>query len=78
MRNVTIEDVNELQVTLLQLHTLIDQRAPYNLAEDVVQNLQGYLQRTVASTEEFTTAGTATGTTDDTTTSTIPPSPLFE
>ena len=118
MRNVTIEDVNELQATLLQLHTLIDERAPYNLAEDVVQNLQGHLQRTLASTEEFTsgttttTTGTATdgaetadggatpsdtlgnattsttlsedttaaetGTTDDTTTSTIPPSPLFE
>ena len=72
MRNVTIEDVNELQTTLLQLHSLIDDRAPYNLAEDVVQNLQGHLQRTVASTEEFTTAGTATGTTTtpDTTTTT--------
>jgi hypothetical protein len=67
MRNVTIEDVNELQTTLLQLHTLIDERAPYNLAEDVVQNLQGHLQRTVASTEEFTTDGTATGTTTTTT-----------
>jgi hypothetical protein len=67
MRNVTIEDVNELQATLLQLHTLIDERAPYNLAEDVVQNLQGHLQRTVASTGEFATAGTATGTTTTTT-----------
>lgn len=60
MRNVTIEDVNEIQTSLLQLHTLIDDRAPYNLAEDVVQNLQGHLQRTVGSTEEFTTAGTTT------------------
>ena len=60
MRNVTIEDVNELQTTLLQLHTLIDDRAPYNLAEDVVQNLQGHLQRTVASTEEFTSGTTTT------------------
>ena len=68
MRNVTIEDVNELQTTLLQLHTLIDDRAPYNLAEDVVQNLQGHLQRTVASTEEFTTPGTAPTTTTDTAT----------
>lgn len=68
MRNVTIEDVNELQTTLLQLHTLIDERAPYNLAEDVVQNLQGHLQRTVASTEEFTTPGTAPTTTDTATT----------
>lgn len=64
MRNVTIEDVNELQTTLLQLHTLIDERAPYNLAEDVVQNLQGHLQRTVASTEEFTSGTTTTTTTD--------------
>lgn len=74
MRNVTIEDVNELQTTLLQLHTLIDQRAPYNLAEDVVQNLQGHLQRTVASTEEFATDGgttTETTTTDTTDTATI-------
>ena len=72
MRNVTIEDVNEIQTTLLQLHTLIDERAPYNLAEDVVQNLQGHLQRTLASTEEFTTtSGTATTTTTtDTTTTT--------
>ena len=61
MRNVTIEDVNELQTTLLQLHSLIDDRAPYNLAEDVVQNLQGHLQRTVASTEEFTSGTTTTG-----------------
>lgn len=60
MRNVTIEDVNELQTSLLQLHTLIDDRAPYNLAEDVVQNLQGHLQRTVASTEEFTSGTTTT------------------
>jgi hypothetical protein len=60
MRNVTVEDVNELQTTLLQLHTLIDDRAPYNLAEDVVQNLQGHLQRTVASTEEFTSGTTTT------------------
>ena len=60
MRNVTIEDVNEIQTSLLQLHTLIDDRAPYNLAEDVVQNLQGHLQRTVGSTEEFATAGTTT------------------
>lgn len=66
MHNVTIEDVDELQTTLLQLHTLIDDRAPYNLTEDVVQNLQGHLQRAVASTEEFTsgTAGMTTGTTD--------------
>lgn len=64
MRNVTIEDVNELQTTLLQLHTLIDERAPYNLAEDVVQNLQGHLQRTLASTEEFTSGTTTTTTTD--------------
>jgi hypothetical protein len=69
MRNVTVEDVNELQTTLLQLHTLIDERAPYNLAEDVVQNLQGHLQRTVASTEEFASSGATTGmTTTDTTT----------
>jgi hypothetical protein len=61
MRNVTIEDVNTLQTSLLQLHTLIDDRAPYNLAEDVVQNLQGHLQRTVASTEEFTSGTTTTG-----------------
>ena len=60
MRNVTIEDINELQTSLLQLHTLIDDRAPYNLAEDVVQNLQGHLQRTVASTEEFTSGTTTT------------------
>src|SRR5215211_7619209 len=60
MRNVTIEDINELQTTLLQLHTLIDNRAPYNLAEDVVQNLQGHLQRTLASTEEFTSGTTTT------------------
>lgn len=65
MRNVTIEDVNELQTTLLQLHTLIDERAPYNLAEDVVQNLQGHLQRTLASTEEFTSGTTTTTTTTD-------------
>lgn len=68
MYNVTTEDVNELQTTLLQFHTLIDQRAPYTLAEDVVQNLQGHLQRAVASTEQFTasgaTAGMTTGTTD--------------
>jgi len=64
MRNVTVEDVNELQTTLLQLHTLIDDRAPYNLAEDVVQNVQGHIQGTVASTEEFT-SGTTTGTTTD-------------
>jgi hypothetical protein len=61
MRNVTIEDVNTLQTSLLQLHTLIDDRAPYNLAEDVVQNLQGHLQQTVASTEEFTSGTTTTG-----------------
>ena len=65
MRNVTVEDVNELQTTLLQLHTLIDDRAPYNLAEDVVQNVQGHIQRTVASTEEFTSGTTTTGTTTD-------------
>ena len=70
MRNVTIEDVNEIQTSLLQLHTLIDDRAPYNLAEDVVQNLQGHLQRTVGSTEEFTTAGTATNADTATTTTT--------
>lgn len=68
MRNVTIEDVVELQTTLLQLDTLIEQRAPYNLAEDVVQNLQGHLQRTVATTEEFAAGGTTT--TDTTTTTT--------
>jgi hypothetical protein len=68
MRNVTIEDVNELQTTFLQLHTPIDERAPYNLAEDVVQNLQGHLQRTVASTEEFTSETTTTTTADTTTT----------
>jgi hypothetical protein len=65
MRNVTVEDVNELQTTLLQLHTLIDDRAPYNLAEDVVQNVQGHIQRTVASTEEFTSGTRTTGTTAD-------------
>jgi len=65
MRNVTVEDVNELQTTLLQLHTLIDDRAPYNLAEDVVQNVQGHIQGTVASTEEFTSGTTTTGTTTD-------------
>ena len=70
MRNVTIEDVNEIQTSLLQLHTLIDDRAQYNLAEDVVQNLQGHLQRTVGSTEEFTTAGTATNADTATTTTT--------
>ena len=63
MRNVTIEDVNEIQTTLLQLNSVIEQRAPYNLAEDVVQNLQGHLQRTLASTEEFT-SGTTTTTAD--------------
>ena len=68
MRNVTVEDVNELQTTLLQLHTLIDNRAPYNLAEDIVQNLQRHLQRTVASTEEFASSGATTGMTDTTTT----------
>jgi hypothetical protein len=65
MRNVTVEDVNELQTTLLQLHTLIDDRAPYNLAEDVVQNVQGHIQGTVASTEEFTSGTTTSGTTTD-------------
>jgi hypothetical protein len=70
MRNVTIEDVNEIQTSLLQLHTLIDDRAPYTLAEDVVQNLQGHLQRTVASTEEFATAGTTTNADNATTTTT--------
>jgi hypothetical protein len=65
MRNVTIEDVNTLQTSLLQLHTLIDDRAPYNLAEDVVQNLQGHLQRIVASTEEFTSGTTTTGNTTE-------------
>jgi hypothetical protein len=68
MRNVTVEDVNELQTTLLQLHTLIDDRAPYNLAEDVVQNVQGHIQRTVASTEEFTSGTTTATTTDSATT----------
>jgi hypothetical protein len=70
MRNVTIEDVNEIQTSLLQLHTLIDDRAPYTLAEDVVQNLQGHLQRTVGSTEEFATAGTTTNADTATTTTT--------
>ena len=70
MRNVTIEDVNAIQTSLLQLHTLIDDRAPYNLAEDVVQNLQGHLQRTIASTEEFTSGTTTATTTTDTTTTT--------
>ena len=70
MRNVTIEDVNAIQTSLLQLHTLIDDRAPYNLAEDVVQNLQGHLQRTIASTEEFTSGTTTATTTADTTTTT--------
>jgi hypothetical protein len=65
MRNVTVEDVNELQTTLLQLHTLIDDRAPYNLAEDVVKNVQGHIQGTVASTEEFTSGTTTSGTTTD-------------
>ncbi len=65
MRNVTSEDVTELQTTLLQLNSLIESRAPYNLAEDVVQNLQGHIQRTVASTEEFTPGTTTTGTTTD-------------
>jgi hypothetical protein len=60
MRNVTAEDVTELQTSLLQLNSLIENRAPYNLAEDVVQNLQGHLQRTLASTEEFTSATTTT------------------
>jgi hypothetical protein len=70
MRNVTIEDVNEIQTSLLQLHTLIDDRAPYTLAEDVVQNLQGHLQRTIASTEEFTSGTTTATTTADTTSTT--------
>lgn len=70
MRNVTIEDVNEIQISLLQLHTLIDDRAPYTLAEDVVQNLQGHLQSTVGSTEEFATAGTPTNADTATTTTT--------
>jgi hypothetical protein len=71
MRNVTVEDVNELQTTLLQLHTLIDNRAPYNLAEDVVQNLQGHLQRTVGSTEEeFASSEAITGMTTTGTTTT--------
>lgn len=63
MRNVTIEDVNEIQTTLLQLNSLIEQRSAYNLAEDVVQNLQGHLQRTLASTEEFTSGAATTTTT---------------
>jgi hypothetical protein len=66
MRNVTVEDVSEIQTSLLQLHTLIDERAPYNLPEDVVQNLQGHLQRTVGITEEFTSGTEATTTTADT------------
>jgi hypothetical protein len=70
MRNVTIEDVNEIQTSLLQLHTLIDVRAPYTLVEDVVQNLQGHLQSTIGSTEEFATAGTTTNADTATTTTT--------
>jgi membrane protease subunit (stomatin/prohibitin family) len=61
MCNIAVEDINELQTTLLQLNSLIENRASYNLAEDVVQNLQGHLQRTVASTEEFTSGTTTTG-----------------
>jgi membrane protease subunit (stomatin/prohibitin family) len=60
MCNIAVEDINELQTTLLQLNSLIENRASYNLAEDVVQNLQGHLQRTLASTEEFTSATTTT------------------
>lgn len=64
MRNVTFEDVNELQTSLLQLNSLIESRAPYTLAEDVVQNLQAHLQRTLASTEEFTSATTTSNATN--------------